>query len=158
MAELKSSGQTALRARAKRKEAERLEAEAEGSSDSNDCLKKTKQAMELHKEARDLERASRWFEYFENKNRGNRGIQQKTKDRIEFLCAVSKSIGGASREAIAEECVRNHSEQVRNLWNLKGKAFFRERESRRMKYKEQTAAGKSAQIKILNFMNNKGVP
>lgn len=139
MVELNAIGETAQRAAEKRKEAAQLEEEARASSDNSEYREKTEMASRLKDEALDLEKASRWFaclDRLETLGR-NRGTQKKTLAKIKFLRAVADSIGGASREAIAAECLENHSGTVRRLWR---------------------AEGEKARSKMLIFMKNQKVP
>lgn len=139
MGKLTASGQTAIRARKIRQEVRKLEAEARSATDNTEYRNIMEQAAQLKDQALDLEKTSRWFAYLDRKETvgRNQGRQQGTKDKIDFLRAVSESIGGASREAIAAECLENHPGTVRRLWRKEGE---------------------KARSSLLKFMKNHKVP
>lgn len=67
----------------------------------------------------------------------NKGTQEKTKTKIEFIRKVSAELGTSNREAIASQAVERHPSRVRSLWR---------------------AEGDKARRKVLNFMKNQKIP
>lgn len=139
MPELSSSGQIARRASEANSKARRLEEMAKITEDHSEKLELLEAAVLLKSEALELEKSARWFAYLDRLDlRGkNRGRQNKTNERREFLSGVADEIGTKNREAVAAQAIEAHASRVRALWH---------------------SQGQSAVSKILNFMRNHRVP
>ncbi len=139
MAEIKASGQAAIQARRLRDIARKLEDDARSTTDEVTYRERMEQAARLKDQALDLERAGRWFAYFDRKEMEgrNKGTQSKTLEKIAFLQETAAKFESNNREAIAAYCLQYRSSKVRSLWR---------------------AEGERARIKLLNFMNNHKIP